>query len=59
MKRSSYYSRINELYPSEMGSDIYGLYRNISRTSNLGYSYKNKKFEILTKKMMNKKKSTL
>ncbi len=49
MKRISYYSRINELYPSQMGADSFGLYRNLANESNIGYSINNKKFEILSK----------
>lgn len=54
MKRRSYYSKINELHPSEMGSDCFGLYRNLAMESNIGYSIRNKKFEILSKNISNK-----
>ena len=49
MKHNSYHSRVNKLYPSEMGSDNFGLYRNLAKENDIEYSIKNEKFENLSK----------
>lgn len=54
MKGRIFYSKINQLYPSELGTDCFGLYNNLVRESNIRYSIKNEKFENLSKHTSNK-----
>lgn len=54
MKHRNYYSRCTALYPSEMGSDCFGLYRNLVKENNIGNLIKHEKFEDYSKSLSKK-----